>query len=214
MVATPLHSIFESRSTIRREDGGRRLSDLPRIIDGFLATLTNRRLDEAYDQLIDVVDKEADTLFRLVYLNAIDKTRAPFPEYNRAYRKLSEKYVKRKKHDHFWMYTGKLGRWLISGRVRPRKVFGEPTIRVVRNERARGRQIMTFQIEPFPETEDSAYWSSRPDIWARLFQPRRGGTPISNEDDRPMISPAIAFLIDKRLKDKVNRVLWRVMTNG
>lgn len=201
----------------------RKYEELPEIVDAFLSKITNRRYDLASSNLIDDVMKESEELFNLVVCNSMNVVdiSSELREYtSRPWRALTQKWIKSKGHSNFWYGKGlaKKGGHLkdyLAGKA-PSQLFGMPEISVARNLRARGFQRATIQINPYPLRGEDLRSRMDPSQYDKLFGTRKSadGGYTTNEEERPLISPAIQYMIEKRIMKAAQNSLAESMNTG
>ena len=179
----------------RRIKGKKTVADLPDIFYGFIEKVTNKRIDNAQDDIEAIMQNESDKLFTLIANRSIDVLSDPFPFYDEVvWHRLSQKWIKKKGHDRFWFYTGALQDWFYN--TLPSGVFGKPELKIAKNKKAKGYQYATFSYRPYPNLRSPEISSSS--IKRKLFGKNRKG--VANEEVRPIIKPAVRALISGRLK--------------
>ena len=192
------------------------LEDLPTIINRFIVKLTNKRLLLAEKAIKEATQKEADKLFLFISNVSVNRLydyweRENSPFTNKVWERLGNAYVKKKGHRNFWFYKGELNKWLRS--TLPSVVFGIPRVEVHKNPKARGLQGMQFIINPWPNSRNPKI--EREDIRNRLFGRHKwGGIYMSNEEARPIISPAMRALIKNRIEQRIRFVAKEALENG
>lgn len=200
------------------------LSELGNVIVNSVEKITLKRFSRLKPRLQEVVRKESERYFKYLDEKVVGVHANPFHFYNKQpWPALSEKYVKYKKKKHrssgFWSNKKKKGlhNWLQS--ASPTEVFGQPYIDIRNfNPTATGLQWANIRVEPFPRTNINV----PVEIYNRLFGRRKVlsgaaavlGTYVSNNDMRPIISPAMRQLINYSIKRKVTRTIKEVLQNG
>lgn len=202
------------------------LSELGNVIVNSVEKITLKRFSRLKPRLQEVVRKESERYFKYLDEKVVGVPANPFHFYNKQpWPALSEKYVKYKKKKHrssgFWSNTKtrkeSLHTWLQS--ASPTEVFGQPYIDIRNfNPTATGLQWANIRVEPFPRTNINV----PVEIYNRLFGRRKVlsgaaavlGTYVSNNDMRPIISPAMRQLINYSIKRKVTRTIKEVLQNG
>lgn len=209
--------------TYTSDSGGKRkkqFDELPEIVDNFIYKITNKRMDVAESSLINELLKETDKLFKLVVVNSMNVA-GPSSEIQKylssPWRPLSRKWLAKKKPVTTFWYgsenkrtSSHLKDYLTE--VAPMTIFGTPDIKIARNLRAKGYQRATISINPYPLRREDLKSNMDSDQYAKLFGIRRDG--VSNEDDRPLISPAIKYMIENHLRKVVNRVMKESIRTG
>lgn len=209
-----------NRFTYVENDDGKRVrkySEFPEIFDSFLFKLTNKRFEQAQSQLISDVLTESNKLFKLVVCNSMGFVNASpeIREYlDQPWQPLSIGWMKRKKNNLFWYGTGKKEGHLKDylSDMTPSTLFGMPEINIARNTRARGYQIMTFSIDPYPLRGSYIKENMSSRQYEKLFGTTTGGD--INEEVRPLISPAIQYMLENRIKRVAMESLASVMSNS
>lgn len=207
---------------IETEEGGRKrqLNEFPNIVEGFLYKVTNKRLALAESVLINELIKESDKLFTMVVINSMDVSGPSSeitPYLSRTWRALSQKWLSAKNPVTTFWYgydSGRTNEHLKDylAKTTPSTLFGTPDIKIARSLRAKGFQRATFNIDPYPLRGDALRGRMDSEQYKKLFVPRRDG--ISNEDDRPLISPAIKYMIENHLRKVITRVLKETIRTG
>lgn len=198
------------------------LFELGNVIVNSVEKITLKRFSRLKPRLQEVVRKESERYFKYLDEKVVGVHANPFHFYNKQpWPALSEKYVKYKKKKHrssgFWSNKKVLHNWLQS--ASPTEVFGQPYIDIRNfNPTATGLQWANIRVEPFPRTNINV----PVEIYNRLFGRRKVlsgaaavlGTYVSNNDMRPIISPAMRQLINYSIKRKVTRTIKEVLQNG
>lgn len=219
--------VKETYTKLITEDGTERhLKDLPNIFEEFVYKVTNKRLEEAESKLLSAVMKESEKLFKLVVLNNMN-TAGPDSKLNpylpKTWSPLTKKWTYSKGHSNFWYgsdYVYKNHtlvqnvdhlRDYIAAR-NPSTLFGMPDIRFQRNKRARGYQKASFYINPYPLHGSDLRENWDESQYVKFFGERMTKKGYSsNERERPLLSPAIQYMIDKRIRDKAMSVIEKAM---
>jgi hypothetical protein len=202
-------------------DNGRKkkLDELPSIVEGFLYKATNKRLAIAESALINEVIKESNKLFMYVVknVNVLQPSSEITPYLAKGWKPLTDKWLSAKAPVKTFWYGYESGRtnehlkdYLAN--LIPSNVFGMPKITTAKNLRARGFQRVTFNIDPYPFRGADLRENMDLEQYNKLFAPRRDG--ISNEDDRPLISPVIKYMMENHLRKVINKVLKETIRTG
>ena len=212
---------------IETNEGNRvkKYEELPEIVDAFIYKITNRRYDLASSKLIDDVMTESERLFKLVVCNSMNVAdiSPELREYtSRPWRDLplTKKWTDSKGHSNFWYGKGlaekggHLKDYLV-GKA-PSQLFGMPEIVPARNEKARGFQRMTISINPYPLRWKDLRERMDSNQYDKLFGTRKSadGGYTTNEEERPLISPAIQYMIEKRIMKAAQNSLAKSMNTG
>lgn len=208
--------LFESQGFRRnKKQGGMwELEDLPTVINRFIFKITNKRLQIAEEKLKEILQKETDRLFLIISNVSVNRLYdywdgSPFT--NKIWERLGSSYIKKKGHQKFWFYKGKLNNWLRD--TLPSEVFGMPRVEIHRNLRAKGFQNMQFTINPWPNSRRPKITDEA--IRNRLFGRHKwNGIYMSNEEGRPIISPAMRALLKNRITERVTSTLKETLENG
>lgn len=208
--------LFESQGFRRnKKQGGMwELEDLPTVIDRFIVKFTNKRLKLAEEAIRNAVREESDKLFLFISNVSVNRLYdywdgSPFT--NKIWDRLGAAYIKKKGHQKFWFYKGKLDNWLHG--TLPSEVFGTPRLEVHSNSKARGFQKIQFILSPWPNSRRPKI--SDEAIRNRLFGRHKwGGIYMSNEEARPIISPAMRALIRNRVEQRIRFVAKEALENG
>lgn len=213
---------------VTNDEGGRKkkLDELPEIVDNFIYKITVKRLNMIEPAILNAIIPEANKLFRMVVVNSMD-VQVPSPEISpylsKGWRRLSQKWLEAKKPITTFWYGYKDGGYDKEGNsiqhlkdylagLDAMAIFGIPQIKTAKNLRARGYQRATFSINPYPNRREELRSNMSADQYKKLFVPRRDGK--TNEEDRPLISPAIKFMIENHLRKVVSKVLKEIMRTG
>lgn len=187
-----------------------------------LEKLTLKRYANLKPRLQEAVKQESEKYFKYLREKVIGVKANPFKFYSsKPWPDLKPDYVRYKKKKHrnsgFWSNKKVLDKWL--NQASPAGVFGDPYIDIRSyNPSARGLQWMNIKIEPFPRTQINLPVN----IYNRLFGRRKvksgeGAvlkTYVSNDEMRPIISPAMRQLVNYTIKRRVRKVIKEVLTNG
>lgn len=198
------------------------LSDLGNVVVDTVEKVTLKRFSRLKPRLQEVVRKDAERFFKYTDKLVMGVHANPFHFYSKGpWPALNEKYVKYKKRKHrssgFWSNKKLLHRWFQA--TSPVDIFGQPYIDIRSiNPTATGLQWADIRIEPFPRTNINL----PVEIYNRLFAKRRVtsgaaavlGTYLSNDEMRPIISPAMRQLINYSMKRKITRTIKEVLQNG
>lgn len=201
---------------------GYQLNDLGNVILNSIEKITLKRYSRLKPKLQEVVSKESEKFFKYVDSKVTGVHSNPFHFYSSSpWPDLSPKYVRYKKRKHrssgFWSNKKKLHNWFQS--ASPAEVFGNPYIDIRNyNPTATGLQWANIRIEPFPRKKINL----PTEIYNRLFGKRKIksgaaavlGTYVSNDDIRPIISPAMRQLINYSIKRKVVKTIKETLSNG
>ncbi len=183
-----------------------------------------------YAKLKPKLEKEVKKISNQFFILLADKytnVRAnPFKFYSRKpWPELSKSYLAKKRRQHrttnFWKYRGTLQSWFRS--TIPSELMGGPQIKIRNfNPSARGRQNVIISVDVYPKAgklDDEV-----PEhIYNRLFGQKKvkespGGALMSrymsNDEQRPIIAPAMQMLINFRVRRKVNAVIKETLLNG
>lgn len=196
------------------------LIDLPQIVKEFAEKTTIKRFDLLRPRLQELAEKEADYLFKYM-VNDIEVfgTRSnPFRLYSKTpWRPLNKKYKSSKTPKGFWLNKKKpeiLKQWFMT--ASPLVAFGKPFIYMTDySPTARGLQNVKIIVRMFPKKIMNA-----PDwVLIRLFGKRPAGLGemlgrISNEEDRPILSPAMQQLVNYRFRSRVRILIKETFENG
>lgn len=206
--------------------------------------MTARRYAKLKPRLEKEVKVVSDKLFIWLADKYTDVTANPFKFYNKGvWPKLNIHYVNRKRKKHkstkFWRFSGTLDEWLRA--ELPSKYMGSPRVKVRNfNPSARGKQNILIDIDVYPYAAnlDDRIRRSEEDndpadsIYYRLFgrkkvakrsvvkslmgseEKKRTIQFISNDEQRPIIAPAMQMIINFSVKRRVNRIIKEVLTNG
>ena len=194
-----------------------RLEDIPNLVRSFANKITLKRYKKARPLLSQMLKREANYLFKYMVddLGVIDSSWNPFHfYYTKSWPELNKAYAKRKKSDRFWKYKGLLGSWFQT--ASPTEIFGDPFVDL-RNYTlfANGYQNATFLINPFPRSLIRVTKNFPRQIGYELFGNRRDGKGFSsNEDERPIIRPAMLMITRYRINSKAKKLIKEVMENG
>ena len=183
-----------------------------------------------YAKLKPRLEKEVRKISNQLFILLADKytnVRAnPFKFYSRhPWPELSKGYVAKKRRQHkstkFWRYTGALDSWFRS--TLPSDIMGGPQVKIRNfNPSARGKQNVIISVDVFPKAaklDDEVPTH----IYNRLFgQKKVKDSPgavlmsnfMSNDEQRPIIAPAMQMLINFRVKRKVNQIIKETLLNG
>lgn len=193
------------------------LLDLPQIVKEFAKKTTAKRFDLLRPRLQELAEKEADYLFKYMVndLGVFGTTTNPFKLYSKAtWRPLNPDYVKRKKSNLFWINEGLLKEWFMY--ASSNQALGKPYVYMSDySPRARGLQNVKIVVRMFPKKKmDAPEW-----VLDRLFGRRSFGDSgysgnISNEEDRPILSPAMKQLVNYRFNRKARKLIKETFENG
>lgn len=206
--------------------------------------MTARRYAKLKPRLEKEVKIVSDKLFIWLADKYTNVTANPFKFYSRGvWPKLNIHYVNRKRRKNksikFWRFSGTLDEWLRA--ELPSKYMGSPRVKV-RNFNPSDRGIQNIRIDidvyPYAAKLDDRIRRSEEDnepadsIYYRLFgrkkvakrsvvkslmgseEKKRTIHFISNDEQRPIIAPAMQMIINFSVKRRVNRVIKEVLTNG
>lgn len=206
--------------------------------------MTAKRYAKLKPRLEKEVKVVSDKLFMWLADKYTDVTANPFKFYSRGvWPKLNIHYVNRKRRKNkstkFWRFSGTLDEWL--RKELPSKYMGSPKVKVRNfNPSARGKQNILIDIDVYPYAAklDDRIRRSEEDndpadsIYYRLFgrkkvakrsvvkslmgseEKKRTIHFISNDEQRPIIAPAMQMIINFSVKRRVNRIIKEVLTNG
>jgi hypothetical protein len=206
--------------------------------------MTARRYAKLKPRLEKEVKVVSDKLFIWLATKYTNVTANPFKFYSRGvWPKLNIHYLNRKRRKNkstkFWRFSGTLDDWLRA--ELPSKYMGSPRVKVRNfNPSARGIQNILIDIDVYPYAAnlDDRIRKSEEDndpadsIYYRLFgrkkvakrsvvkslmgseETKRTIQFISNDEQRPIIAPAMQMIINFSVKRRVNRVIKEVLTNG
>lgn len=206
--------------------------------------MTARRYAKLKPRLEKEVKIVSDKLFIWLADKYTNVTANPFKFYSRGvWPKLNIHYVNRKRRKNkstkFWRFSGTLDEWLRA--ELPSKYMGSPRVKVRNfNPSDRGIQNILIDIDVYPYAAklDDRIRRSEEDndpadsIYYRLFgrkkvakrsvvkslmgseEKKRTIQFISNDEQRPIIAPAMQMIINFSVKRRVNRVIKEVLTNG
>ena len=209
-----------------------------------IQTLTARRYAELKPRLEKEVKTVSDKLFIWLADKYTNVTANPFKFYSRTpWPKLNIHYLNRKRAKHkstnFWRFSGTLDEWLRE--ELPSKYMGSPRVKVRNfNPSARGRQKMLIDVDVYPYAAklDDRIRRSEEDnepadsIYYRLFGRKKVAKTstvrslmgseekkktihfISNDEQRPIIAPAMQMIINFSIKRKINKIIKEVLTDG
>ena len=196
------------------------LLDLPQIVKEFAEKTTIKRFDLLRPRLQELAEKEADYLFKYMVndLGVFGATANPFRKYsNKPWKPLNKKYAKYKGTNAFWLNEKKrhlLRDWFAT--ASPNQALGKPYVYMSEyHPRARGLQNVKLTVRMFPrEKMDAPTW-----VLDRLFGLRPAGdgygsSRISNEEDRPILSPAMQQLVNYRINRKIKNLIKDTLENG
>ena len=183
-----------------------------------------------YAKLKPRLEKEVKKISNQLFILLADKytnVRAnPFKFYSKkSWPELSQKHLAKKRKHHkstkFWRYTGALDSWLRSNL--PSDYLGGPQVKIRNfNPAARGRQNVVISVDVYPKAaklDDDVPVH----IYNRLFgQKKVINSPgaslmsnyMSNDEQRPIIAPAMQMLINFRVRRKVNQIIKETLLNG
>lgn len=206
-----------SRISIIDQDGKkRRIDNLPEVFEGIIYKITNKRYKLAEERLYEAVKTESHFLFSTL-LQGIDVPNPPYWVTNQglAWQSLSQKWIKAKKHSNFWYgkrdrggnYTH-LKDWVKQNIEKENDLLGKPIVYAARNLEARGYQRATIFINPFPKKLSSIHSVQL----NKLF--KDNGSGKSNEEARPLVNPALLFLMETRIMKVAKQILKETMENG
>lgn len=203
----------------KRQKNDKTLVDIPSIVEEFVQKVTLKRFEKLRPELQKLAEEETNYLFKYMVddLGVFGAQANPFSFYSKgSWRPLSSKYVKRKKTNAFWInkeYSNLLIDWFTSGN--PESALGKPYVYMSDfSHFARGWQNVKIDVIMFPKKKmDAPEW-----VLNRLFgrRPAGGGFSgrISNEEDRPILKPAILQLVNYRFKRRARKLIKEVLENG
>lgn len=206
--------------------------------------MTARRYAKLKPRLEKEVKIVSDKLFIWLADKYTNVTANPFKFYSRGvWPKLNIHYLNRKRRKNkstkFWRFSGTLDEWLRA--ELPSKYMGSPRVKVRNfNPSDRGIQNILIDIDVYPyaaklddrirrseednEPADSIYYRlfGRKKVAKRSVVKSLMGSEekkrtihfISNDEQRPIIAPAMQMIINFSVKRRVNRVIKEVLTNG
>lgn len=196
------------------------LLDLPQIVKEFAEKTTIKRFDLLRPRLQELAEKEADYLFKYMVndLGVFGATANPFRLYSRTpWKPLNKKYAKYKKTNAFWINEKKpslLRDWF--SYASPNQAFGKPYVYMSDySPGVRGLQNVKIDVRMFPKKRmDAPEW-----VLHRLFGKRPSGagvmsSRISNEEDRPILSPAMKQLVNYRFNRRARKLIKETFENG
>lgn len=187
---------------------------------------TAKRYAKLKPKLAKEVKKASDKLFIWLDEKYTNVRANPFKFYSKkTWPELNKKYLARKRRQHkstaFWQYRGTLKKWFRSNI--PSDYLGNPQVKIRNfNPSARGRQNVIISVDVYPKADkfDSAVPNY---IYNRLFARKKvKSSPgaalissyISNDEQRPIIDPAMQMIINFSVKRKVNKIIKEVLLNG
>lgn len=195
-----------------------RTKDLSSLADRNLEVIqvtTMKRYNAMSPEIKKVVEREANLLFKYIADKAVNVSANPYGLYSKKpWRALDKSYAKRKGTTNFWYNTGRLENWLRT--TEPSSIFGKPVVRLGAFSRwARGKQRMSIIVNPFPKERVVL----DDDIYNRLYAPKHvklnGSVKnIPNEEDRPIISPALLMLTRRKINRAVTKVIKETLSYG
>ena len=203
--------------TILDKNGKPKGISFPDIIFQFTEKIIARRIELARDRIQRYLDKQAEQLFNIMLDYGINQTQNNFPASygGKTWMPLGKKWVKYKMKrwgtKNFWMASGELAAWLYN--ADPTEVFGRPIIYTTINPNARSYQWGNFYIDLFPNLGKPNIGDEM--IKYKLFGPRKTGAKhISNDQDRPILIPAVQWLLRKRIDRGVRKIFKEAVENG
>lgn len=195
---------------------------------------TAKRYAKLKPKLAKEVKKASDKLFIWLDEKYTNVRANPFKFYSKKpWPELNKEYLARKRRQHkstaFWQYRGPtkdqvgktLKNWFRSNI--PSDYMGNPQVKIRNfNPSARGRQNVIISVDVYPKADkfDSAVPNH---IYNRLFaQKKVKSSPgaalitsyMSNDEQRPIIAPAMQMIINFSVKRKVNKIIKEVLLNG
>lgn len=166
------------------------------------------------------VEKETELLFKYINSRAVNVAANPFKFYSKKpWPALSKNYVKRKKHANFWYYKGKLQNFF--DQASPARYFGRVDVQVSGLRRGiNPAQNISIKVTPWPNQHPSF----PTEIYNRLFAKRKIKSGkidtegqsiynyVSNEDQRPILSPAMRMLMNYRINRVIRKTIVEVLS--
>ena len=187
---------------------------------------TAKRYAKLKNKLEKEVKKVSNQLFILLADKYTNVSVNPFKFYSRkVWPELSKDYLAKKRRQHkstkFWQYRGTLREWFKS--TIPSDIMGGPQVKIRNfNPSARGRQNVIISVDVYPKA-DKLDNKVPEHIYNRLFgQKKVKSSPgavllseyASNDEQRPIIAPAMQMVVNFRVRRKVNNVIKEVLLNG
>ena len=157
--------------------------------------------------------KYSNRLFSYIAERGPESEDNPFPKYTKKrWSKLSDKYIKRKKHSKFWFYKGTLKAYLSKADRDLTEIFGETLVTIDSFQaRLAGKVKINYTIKPYPRGLEGMRGYTKgnePEVYNRLFgQHRWDDNFISNEEDRPLIEPGMIAFVKRSLSRRVGLLL-------
>ena len=195
------------------------LVDIPSIVEEFVQKVTLKRFEKLRPSLQKLAEDETNYLFKYMVddIGVFGAQANPFSFYTKGHwEPLSPSYAKRKKTTAFWINEERgnlLIDWFASGN--PESALGKPYVYMTDfSHFARGWQNVKIDVVMFPKKKmDAPEW-----VLNRLFGRRYAGEGfsgrISNEEDRPILKPAILQLVNYRFKRRARKLIKEVLENG
>lgn len=187
---------------------------------------TAKRYAKLKPRLEKEVKKVSNQLFILLADKYTNVKANPFKYYSRKpWPELNKKYLAKKRRQHrstaFWQYKGTLRDWFKSNL--PSDYMGNPQVKIRNfNPSARGRQNVVISVDAYPKADKLDNMVPE-HIYNRLFAQKKvkdspGAALItsymSNDEQRPIIAPAMQMVVSFRVKRKVNKIIKEVLLNG
>lgn len=187
---------------------------------------TAKRYAKLKPRLEKEVKKVTNQLFILLADKYTNVKANPFKYYSRKpWPELNKKYLAKKRRQHrstaFWQYRGTLRDWFKSNL--PSDYMGNPQVKIRNfNLSARGRQNVVISVDTYPKADKLDNMVPE-HIYNRLFAQKKvkdspGAALItsymSNDEQRPIIAPAMQMVVSFRVKRKVNKIIKEVLLNG
>lgn len=201
--------------------------------------MTAKRYAKLKPRLEKEVKIVSDKLFMWLGEKYVDVKANPFKFYSRKQWPALNPYylnLKRKKHKttNFWKFSGTLQDWFRT--ELPSEYMGNPRVRVRNfNPSARGKQNILIDVDVYPQAaklderiktreedndpDDSIYYRlfGRKKVSTRPKKSKRKSSNIafiSNDEQRPIIAPAMQMIINFSVKRRVNKIIKEVLTDG
>lgn len=187
---------------------------------------TAKRYAKLKPRLEKEVKKVTNQLFILLADKYTNVKANPFKYYSRKpWPELNKKYLAKKRRQHrstaFWQYRGTLRDWFKSNL--PSDYMGNPQVKIRNfNPSARGKQNVVISVDTYPKADKLDNMVPE-HIYNRLFAQKKvkdspGAALItsymSNDEQRPIIAPAMQMVVSFRVKRKVNKIIKEVLLNG
>ena len=187
---------------------------------------TAKKYAKLKPKLAKEVKKVSDKLFIWLDEKYTNVKANPFKYYSKKpWPELNKKYLAKKRRQHrstaFWQYRGTLRDWFKNNL--PSDYMGNPQVKIRNfNPSARGKQNVVISVDVYPKADKLDNMVPE-HIYNRLFaQKKVKNSPgaalitsyISNDEQRPIIAPAMQMIINFSVKRKVNQIIKEVLLNG